>query len=363
MFDFTAVLLLATILCLGLVLRVTPLPDNKLEESLVYIAMAEQPLVQHPTPYCYRVLVPTLARLLPLDLTTSFFALTFFFMVGTGVLVYYLLREMGMDRFISLLGLPLFYGLNWGARFAFFDFRLTDPALFFLSALTLLLLLKGRLWLAVVTLSLATLAKESALFLLPFAYTLRARKIVDVAAAARALFVGIIPVAVLLVLRWTIPGEYDPSALWSTIGRSRIESGMAGFVRGATVGTWGVGLLIVALFSGRQGRDWLVRSAPFLALVYLQPFFAINVDRLLVLGFLATVPLACMGWERVMGHFHLSRWMVVGYASIAYFLLLAKKGNNYNSPSPEQELLLLAVWTLVVFLKRRRFRSTFQPPA
>lgn len=258
--EFGLVLATATILCVGLVVSVAPLDESQLEDSRVYIAMAERPHAEHAAPYCYRVLVPTLARLLPLDLTTSFFALTLCFIAATGVLLYYLLRAMGMARFISAVGMLLFYGLNWGARFAFFDFRLTDPALFFLATASLLLIVKGRLTYAVVTLALGVLAKESALFLLPFVYTLRARRFLDPTALLTALVVGAVPVVVFLLVRWSIPGEYNPAALWSTIGTLRIEDGMAGFVRGGTVGTWGVGMLLASLFSGLDLRTFSCSS-------------------------------------------------------------------------------------------------------
>ena len=96
-----------------------------------------------------------------------------------------------------------------------------------------------------------------------------------------------------------------------------------------------------------------LRSIPFLFLVYLQPFFAINVDRLLVLGFLAIIPIASIGLARVAEKLRLARWMVAGYVAIPYLLLLLKSSGNFNPPSPERNLLFLVIWTVVVFVARR----------
>jgi len=347
------VVLVSAISVLLLAMRVEPIATDKLADSVNYIAMAEAPLEHHVAPYCYRLLVPTLAGLLPLDLATSFFLLTFLFCTGTGVVLYYVLLELGLDRFLALMGLLLFYGLNWATRFVLFDFRLTDPALFFLGVLSLLSLLKGWNLCAVAALSLGVLAKESMLFVIPFAYTLRARRAVDGRALLRALAIGIVPVAVFFAVRWFIPGEYNVAGLWSKIGSERLNGGMSGFLRGGTVGTWGVVPLVLLCFSGAPGRDLALRSIPFLVLVYAQPFFATNVDRLLVLGFLAVVPIAVMGLKRAAEKFQLARWMVVGYTIIPYALLLAKSRRSFNPPSPEKSLLFLVIWTMIVFAAKR----------
>lgn len=177
-----------------------------------YFAMAEEPGETHRAPFCYRLLTPTLARLMPFGLADSFYFLTVIFLIGTGVLVYYIAMETVRERGLALAGIALFYSLSAGAKFCLYDFWLVEPALFFFSALSILLLLRRHdRWLSI-TLALAVLAKESALFLIPLVYTMRA----------------------------------------------------------------------LALLSGREGRRVLLRALPFIALVYIQPLFAKNVDRLLV---------------------------------------------------------------------------------
>ncbi|NIM18830.1 MAG: hypothetical protein GTO64_01060 [Candidatus Latescibacteria bacterium] len=317
-------------------------------DHLEYIDMARSPAEAHSPPYCYRLLVPAIARLLPFDLAVSFYMLTLLFITGAGILLYYLLGEMGENGFYSLIGVCLFYSLNWGVKFAVFDFWLTDPALYFFSVLYLLLLIKGKGTGASLSLCFAVLSKEAALFLIPLAYTLKARRFFDTRALLRMFAIGAAPVALFLVLRFAVHSTtaYNPISLWSDIGIRRLTSDLVGYVRGGTVGTWGILVLALPFFSGREGWGIALRSLPFLALVYMQPFFAVNVDRLLVFAFPVVVPLAVKGLRRIARKLELSRWMVVGYALIPLVLILIKSG--YQSPSPEMRLLALAIWSLPV---------------
>jgi len=347
------VIVVAVLLTAGLAFTVEPIAFDKLQDARVYIAMAEAPLANHPAPFSFRILVPILARSLPFDLTTSFRVLTMLFISGTGVLTYFTLRQMGMDRLLCFLGLISFYSLNWAARFACFDFRLTDPALFFFLSMCLLLVLKGRLRWAVLVMALGTLAKESMLFALPLVYGIRARKVIDMKVLAQTILMGLVPLSAYLIVRLNITASYHPVELLATIGRERLYSGLGALLRGGTVGTWGVELLILGVLSGREGWRWMLRVLPFLIVVYTQPLFAINVDRLLVLGFPAVIPWAMMGWKYLRKRFRLKPWMMIGYSCLPYLLLVTKERSSFNSPAPEKELLFLAGWTGLVLATRR----------
>jgi hypothetical protein len=346
---------------LALILAVNTEPMTNLHpmfsqggDHLVYIEMAQSPFEAHEPPYCYRLLIPTIAAYLPFSLAVNFYLLTVVFIIATGILLYYLLREMGMSEFLSSLGVILFYSLNWGAKFVLFDFWLTEAALFFFTVLSLLLIVRGhRVWL-VLSLCLAVVCKESALFLLPLIYTLRARRIFDGPALLRAVVLSIAPVALYFGLRWTITAgaSYDLQSLWNEIGSQRLTEGLVGYGRGATVGTWGIVALALPFFCSKRGRSLALRSIPFLLLVLVQPLFAVNVDRLVVLGFPVVIPIAMDGLDHVQRRFRLSSWMVLGYVAIPYILILAKSG--YQSPSPEQRLLILAMWTIIISIVKWR---------
>ena len=132
------------------------------------------------------------------------------------------------------------------------------------------------------------------------------------------------------------------------VGVERLSGGLAGFLRGGTVGTWGVLIPALIVLSGKKGSRILLRTLPFLVLVYIQPLFAKNVDRLLVLAFIAFIPAAAEGLRNVTTRFRLTRWMAGGYVIIPFVLAALKSG--YNPPSPEQQLAVLAVWTMIVVI-------------
>lgn len=317
-------------------------------DHLYYIAMAEEPGGEYQAPFCFRVLTPALARLMPFGTADSFYFLTVIFLVGTGVLAYYIVLETAKDGYLALAGIAIFYSLSAAAKFCLYDFWLTEPALFFFSTLAVLLLLKNHdIWLSV-ALAVAVLAKESALFLIPLVYAVRAESLFDRKAAVRALAVAVLPVIVYLGVRMVVPSlpQSSPAELFRVVGLARLIEGLAGFLRGGTVGTWGVLIPALILLSGKKGGRILLRALPFLILVYIQPLFAKNVDRLLVFAFIAMIPASVEGLRRMTDRFLLSRWMAGGFIIIPFILTALKSG--YNPPSPEQQLAVLAGWTTIV---------------
>ncbi len=307
-------------------------------DHLTYIAMAEEPGGLYQAPFCFRVLTPTLVRLMPFGTADNFYFLTVIFLVGTGVLVYYIVFETARDNWFAMTGIALFYSLSAAAKFCLYDFWLTGPALFFFGALSVLLLLRRHdIWLSV-TLAVAVLAKESALFLIPLVYTVRAESLFDRKAAVRVLAVVILPAAVYFGVRIAVSSlpQPSPAELFS----------MAGFLRDGTVGTWGVLMPLLIVLAGRKGGRILLRAMPFLVLVYIQPLFAKNVDGLLIFAFIALIPAAVEGLRNMTTRFRLSRWMAGGYVIISFILIALKSG--YNPPSPGQQLAVLAGWTILV---------------
>ena len=332
-------------------------------DHMQYIAMAEEPGGTHQAPFCYRLLTPTLARLMPFGHADSFYFLTVIFLVGAGVLVYYIVLETAGDKGLALAGIALFYSLSAGAKFCLYDFWLTEPALFFFSALSVLLLLKRYdKWLSIM-LALAVLAKESAFFLLPLVYTVRSEGLFDRKAAIRALSVAVLPVAVYIAVRMVVPAlsQASPAEFFNMVGLERLSGGPGGFLRGGTVGTWGILIPLLIVLSGKKGGIILLRALPFLVLVYIQPLFAKNVDRLLVLAFIAFLPAAVEGLRNVTERFRLTNWMTGGYVLIPFVLVALK--NGYNPPSPEQQLAVLAGWTIVVAvsLSFRKIKTGLEP--
>ena len=264
-----------------------------------YIEMATgNSLDCHHSPYCWRVGVPLLTKALPLDVQTSFLLIAIVSVWMGGVAVYYLARRFRFSHTHALIGLIMFFSLDWGPKFVLYDFWLPDALGFLLLVLLVDYAAGGRAVQFGALLALGAIVKESTLFAAPLYYSLGARRTLDARQALRLMLVVLPAVAVLIGVRSVIPqmgGSYDYGQLFREIGLPRLTDLSLRTVYRYTIGTFGVMVGALALLSLRRHAGVLLRLAPFLVLVYLQPLFAVNEERLLVAAFPAMIVLALYG--------------------------------------------------------------------
>ena len=357
--DLALTGILAAVLILLLVLKVDRVTiDHPLfaagGDHLAYHAMASGQPGPFSSPYCYRILVPGLVESLPLSVESGFFLQTLFFIWSSALVLFLVLRELGESRFFAWSGVVLFLGLNWAGKFTIWNFWLTDPALFFFGISAFYATVRNNLAALVIAVTLGVLAKEAMLFVLPLYYGFQARKFLDWRMAGKTILAGLLPLGLVLALRTLIPStnQYDLLDLFREIGIPRLTSGIVGFILGGTIGTWSVLVFLLAII-GFYRQPRLRRGAVFfLPFVYLQPMFAINLDRLLVFGFVIVSPLAVVGLRWFATKYQLATWMTTGYIALPFLFLLMK--NGYMPASREQQLIGLAVWSIIVFIVRRK---------
>jgi len=348
--------ILAAVLILLLVLKVDRItmdnPQFLLGDNLNYYGMAADEPGPHPAPFCYRILVPSLVKVLPFSLETGFFLQTLFFIWGSAIILFLVLRELGENRFFALSGMVLYLGLNWAAKFTIWDFWLTDAALFFFGISAFYATVRNNLAALVIVVTLGVMAKEAMLFALPLYYGYHARKFLDWRLAGKTFLAGLIPLGLVLTLRALIPysNHYDLPVLFRELGIPRVTTDLVGNIWGGTTGTWGVMVLLLAILGIRREPRLRRAALFFLPFVYLQPMFAKNLDRLLVFGFVIVIPLAVAGLRWFAAKYQLAAWMTIGYVALPFLFLLWKTG--YMSASREQQLIGLAVWSIVVFVAR-----------
>jgi hypothetical protein len=274
------------------------------------------------------------------------------------------------SRACGLMAIPMFLSLAWGPRFALFDFWRPDAAAFLIVTLAVRAALARRAgWLAA-ALAVGVLVKESVLFAGPLYYTLNAGRPVEARLLARCAAAMAPAVAVLAAVRLTIPAlnadagymATVPFAAWTdasygywtllgTVGRWRLLRLSAADVWTYTVGTFGVAPVLLACLAPRDNAVRLVRFLPFLALVYAQILFAMNIQRLLVLAFPAVIPLALDGLRTLARHWRLpvAALLPVPLASFSA-TLFAMRG---FSPDLGAEAVLLAIAITLVYAARR----------
>lgn len=167
-------------------------------------------LLTHLPPFCWRVLTPFLASLLPFPPLVGMKVLAFLAGWLTLSLLGALLRRCGLSTRATVCGLLLYGGSFWALKSGFFrpsyiDF-MTQP--FIVGSL--LALSCGRYWMLPPIIALGVLQKESLLYLVPIALLQRgsSRGWKDRSFAVYAAVLVVLPVGARLSVIWLI----DPVA-------------------------------------------------------------------------------------------------------------------------------------------------------
>jgi hypothetical protein len=162
---------------LAFVRATTPLTESASGLSFdgrFYAAMAERATaditLSHHAPWCWRVLTPFLASLLPFSTLTDFTVLAFFSGWVNLALVYSILRKNRFSSLASVIGVLFYAGVFWSIKFSFYSPAYVDyQTQTFILAGMLLIVLK-KYWPLPFLVTLAVLQKESLILLAWIAY-------------------------------------------------------------------------------------------------------------------------------------------------------------------------------------------------
>ncbi len=286
-------------------------PKRVLEsDHLHYIEMARgsegQPELARRAPYCWRIVVPGVVRLLVragLDLHVAFYVLTNLALLGLFVVLEAWLAELGFAPWLRIVGL-LLVGLMQGAvRWFEYQYWMTDPLGLLLVAGGLLLAWRGR-WRTLMVLSLFSAGvRETHVLVYPFVLALEWRRVGARAAGLRTLFVAAPALIASAALRFGIEPLVQPTLLasiidtlefrWHHVGDNQLYL--------LSLGTWGV-LLPLALLAGSWRHAW--RHWPehvlFVTAVYVTTILiSNNNERPLAYALPAMLPAALAGLRRL----------------------------------------------------------------
>jgi hypothetical protein len=288
-----------------------------------YIKMAQgNPFESHSAPYCWRILNPLMAKILPFDLQWNFLIISFISIWLTGIGVYYLSKIFTYSKVFGYVGVFMFFSLGWATKFVLYDFWLPDSLSFLFITLTIYCILAKKDMLFSILLFIGVLVKESVIFTAPLYYTFNARKLIDLKLAKRMLSLILPAVLILLFMRVLIPGtnvitgeqdltteikgavqsdsgSYDYFHLWGKIGWERIKNFSPIKISYVSLITFGFMLIALPFFSARRNIILFLKFLPFLLLICSQLLFATNTERLLVAGFPAAILLALNGVDAI----------------------------------------------------------------
>ena len=164
----TALYLAVLLVLLGLTGR-TPVNDGRGHDGRFYAAMAADEGLKDSlvgvSPYCYRILTPMLARLLPGGVVERFVALNLVTWLATLVAWHILARRSGLPRVLAVFGALLYAASAWGPMNAFYNPCYVDPLMHLFLVVGLLLMLGRSRWLLVL-LPIAVMQREQAAVML-----------------------------------------------------------------------------------------------------------------------------------------------------------------------------------------------------
>ncbi len=166
-----------------------------------YIRMATHPGGPHSFPYAYRVAVPWLVHVLPFSQVASFQLLALLAIGAGGAALYVLLGEFETEPWLAVaLAVALAISPNLLVVLLRHG-RGIDPAVTLVMILGCLFIVRRQRLALAVTILLGVAAKETSLFLVPFAYAVWARTPIDRAALRDTVAVGVGGVAAYIALR------------------------------------------------------------------------------------------------------------------------------------------------------------------
>lgn len=158
-------------LCLALLGLFTLERSPPIWDSVVYFGMASKGgLFSGGTaPFCFRILVPAVAKALPLPLPAAFELLNQGCLWGAAMFVYSLLRRSGFSPNVALAG-PCLLILSAFAKFVvWYRYGVDQLAILGITAVTWAIVAR-RFALSALLASIVVLGKESVLLLAPFLY-------------------------------------------------------------------------------------------------------------------------------------------------------------------------------------------------
>ena len=261
-------------------------------------------------PFCYRILLPFIAWILPLDIETSFYILNFLGVYLTGV-VLYLVLKLHFNNIISFIGLIMFCSLHVLEEI-FYEIYYVDSMASFFLMMCFYCILTSRYKLFSLNLVLGVLTKEIVLFTIPvfLIYGLYFNNDAYVKIEHNRDFyikflrtlTYILPALIIFILIRIIvkpaPGDLDNygKLIILVIGWRIDKLINEPIFYYCLIEMWGLIPLLFCCFNNKERFIyWLRVYGIFMCLVYFQTFIATKIDRLLYIGFYPIIYLSLSG--------------------------------------------------------------------
>lgn len=343
------------------------------EDHHKYIYMAQHnPLDFHIAPFCYRIVTPLLAKLLPFSLETNFFLIAFVSTWLSALLVFAICRHYKLSYSYAFIGMLLFLSATLSSKIMISDFWLSDPlALLLITLAFYLAILRKPLAFALV-LAIGVATRETVLLVAVLYYTLQATQIIDRRALARFFLVTVPALLTIFALHIAIPARNSDPSYRRTLPRQdwvvhygsyqpdTISSAAHQFIHnffsisyeihilGRGLNAIGLSLVLLAIIGGYKQPTLFVRYVPFLLLSYCQ-FYVWDTTRYIASMMPALVVLAVFGLAFLVSH--IRRVHPLFFVAIPVVILLSNMISTSSDPPGDAiQCALLVLFALAVAL-------------
>ena len=282
---------------------------------LGYISSAENLFTIKPSPFSWRILQPFLVNLIPLDLKTSFFLLSFSALYFTSILVYKITLYQVKDVNLAFMGAVFFISIVWAVRFNIIEFWYPESLLYFFIVLAIYAIHKNNKILLATSLIFGVLTKETMISIFPLYYSIKVGnnlfKKFEKKIFVEMIIISLPAIAAItfLIVFITKDSVYSYAADWfnqvfvhrlstligikNSLKHNVIES-QPWFLTISinwyrlSLGAF-VGFFILTFLKWKETRHLIKEYAPLLIFSYLQLFIAYDIERLIVISFLPLI--------------------------------------------------------------------------
>ncbi len=347
-----------------------------------YILMASSnPFAFHIAPYCWRVLTPLIAKVLPFGLEWNFFLIAFVSIWMTSVTTYYLARRYDLSRICAILGTLTFLSMGFVTKSLLQWFWYVDPLSLLFITLAIWSIVARKDALFVLLLALGVADREEVLLVAPLYYSLNAQRIIDVDLIKRTVLLALPAVGVFVGFRLLIrPLNHDAAYLRSLPSVDRVVWSVHGHrhtsfnyqqIIGASLANpayalvrflphiWyslRSALILLPFFAFFRRFDLLLRFAPFIALVFAQLLFIAD-NRYLIGAFPVLVVLAVFGMREFVDRLGIPAPYLLGLPLLFVGLNLVWV-DRVDPPVVLQIAILVSYLAVLAWISRRPVSRT-----
>jgi len=174
-------------------------------DDRIYELMAEDPFATHTFPFAYRIGVPTLVHVLPFSHDVSFTLIALASAGAAAGFLYALMTSLETPPRVAAAA-ALLFAISPGVLVALLrNGRSVDPATLLAMSAAAYFVVRRRMVPLMIALACGALVRESAMFMIPFAYAVWAERWIDWPALRRVLLVSLPAIAIYVALRLSLP--------------------------------------------------------------------------------------------------------------------------------------------------------------